>query len=82
MIVPVKELALAKTRLVHFPADLRSEFALATARDVVAAARVCPLVDAVYVVTNDVLAAETLAGDPVAPAPARPRTTAGDSRPV
>lgn len=63
IVVPVKELRLAKTRLAHLPADLREELALAGARDVVAAAAACPLVDAVYVVTNDVLAAQTLARD-------------------
>ncbi|MDQ1709453.1 MAG: 2-phospho-L-lactate/phosphoenolpyruvate guanylyltransferase [Frankiaceae bacterium] len=63
VVVPVKELRLAKTRLTEFTAQQRAEIALAAARDVVAAAAGCPLVDAVYVVTNDLLAADTLGGD-------------------
>lgn len=63
VVVPVKQLRLAKTRLAHLRADARADLALAGARDVVAAAAACPDVVAVYVVTNDVDAAETLAKD-------------------
>jgi 2-phospho-L-lactate guanylyltransferase len=63
VVVPVKELRLAKTRLTHFEPKMRAELALAVARDVVAAAIACPTVVAVYVITNDLLAAETLAAD-------------------
>lgn len=63
VVVPVKELRLAKTRLDHLPAEARADLALAGARDVVAAALACAPVAAVYVITNDVLAAELLAGD-------------------
>lgn len=63
VVVPVKELHLAKTRLTGLGDAQRAEFALATARDVVAAALDCPVVGAVYVVTNDVRATQVLAGD-------------------
>ncbi|MEO6713097.1 MAG: 2-phospho-L-lactate guanylyltransferase [Mycobacteriales bacterium] len=63
VIVPVKELTFAKTRLGQLTPKDRGDFALATARDVVAAARGCPLVAAVFVVTNDALAATTLVED-------------------
>jgi len=61
VVVPVKELRLAKTRLITLPADSRGQLALAVARDVVAAA--LAVAAAVFVVTNDVLAAHTLAAD-------------------
>jgi 2-phospho-L-lactate guanylyltransferase len=63
VVVPVKELRVAKSRLANLGSDARAELALATARDVVAAAVACPLVAAVFVVTNDVVAAQTLAAD-------------------
>lgn len=63
VVVPVKELHLAKSRLTHLSGEARAELALAGARDVVAAALACPLVVAVFVVTNDLLAAHVLAAD-------------------
>lgn len=63
VVIPVKELALAKTRLVDLSPDARVELALAGARDVLAAALHTAAVAAVYVVTNDVRAATTLAGE-------------------
>ena len=59
VVVPVKELAVAKTRLA-LPADLREAVALAMACDVVAAAAACPAVAGVVVVTNDLRAAAAL----------------------
>jgi 2-phospho-L-lactate/phosphoenolpyruvate guanylyltransferase len=53
LVVPVKRLARAKTRLVELPVDLRAELALAFAADTVAAALQCPLVDGVVVVTDE-----------------------------
>lgn len=61
VVVPVKELRLAKTRLVTVAADARAQLALAAARDVVTAALQTGA--AVFVVTNDTLAAESLAAD-------------------
>jgi 2-phospho-L-lactate guanylyltransferase len=59
VVVPVKELPVAKTRLALAP-DERADLALAMARDVVAAALGCPAVDGVVVVTNDLRAAAAL----------------------
>lgn len=59
VIVPVKELGVAKTRL-GLPDALREEVALAMARDVVAGCVACPSVDGVLVVTNDLRAAAAL----------------------
>ena len=55
VVVPVKRLALAKTRLSVHP-DLRRELALAMATDTVAACRATRGVEAVVVVTDDDLA--------------------------
>ncbi len=60
VVVPVKELHLAKSRLVAFTTVQRANFALAMASDVVAAALQTPSVAAVIVVTNDVRAAADL----------------------
>lgn len=60
VVVPVKLLSLAKTRLAAYGADGRAELALAFADDVVTAALACPAVVRVVVVTDDVRAAETL----------------------
>lgn len=66
LVVPVKRLALAKTRLgpPHGPYGeaARQDFALAFAADVVTAALGCPLVGVLVVVTDDPLAAATLGG--------------------
>jgi 2-phospho-L-lactate guanylyltransferase len=63
VVVPVKELHVAKTRLTDLGREARAELALAAARDVVSAAVSCALVAAVFVVTNDVVAAEALTRD-------------------
>jgi 2-phospho-L-lactate guanylyltransferase len=53
VVVPVKRLERAKTRLSTRPAREREDLALAFAEDVVAAAVACPAVMAVVVVTDD-----------------------------
>jgi 2-phospho-L-lactate guanylyltransferase len=59
VVVPVKELPVAKTRLSSDDAE-RTALALAMALDVVAAAVACEVVDGVVVVTNDARAAAAL----------------------
>lgn len=59
VVVPVKELPVAKTRL-GLPDARREALALAMAADVVRAAVACDVVDGVVVVTNDVRAAAAL----------------------
>lgn len=59
VVVPVKELPVAKTRLSADGAE-RAALALAMARDVVAAAVACEVVEGVVVVTNDLRAAAAL----------------------
>jgi 2-phospho-L-lactate guanylyltransferase len=62
LIVPLKPLPLAKSRLAAVAGDaLRPFLALAFAEDTVAAALACPLVGSVAVVTDDPLAAGRLA---------------------
>ncbi|GAA3197150.1 2-phospho-L-lactate guanylyltransferase [Actinocorallia longicatena] len=61
LIVPVKLLALAKSRIADAAGPHRQALALAVAADTVAAALSCPLVGAVVVVTDDALAAAELA---------------------
>jgi 2-phospho-L-lactate guanylyltransferase len=53
VLVPVKRIAIAKSRLASFAGDARSDLALAMAMDCVSAAMACPAVDAVVVVTDD-----------------------------
>lgn len=53
VVVPVKRLAVAKTRLGAYGDAVRQSLALAFASDVVAAAQACPRVHAVLVVTDD-----------------------------
>jgi len=60
-VVPVKRLALAKSRLRAYGDDVRAQLALAFAADVVQAALDCPDVDHVLVVTDDPAAAPLLA---------------------
>lgn len=60
VVVPVKQLHVAKTRLGAYGDALRQSLALAFACDVVAAAQACPLVAAVLVVTDDERARATL----------------------
>ncbi len=61
LVVPVKRLAIAKTRLASYGEDLRQALALAFAADVVDAALGCALVARVVVITDDPRAAEALA---------------------
>jgi 2-phospho-L-lactate/phosphoenolpyruvate guanylyltransferase len=60
LVIPVKVLALAKSRLTGLAAPRRAELALAMAADTVAAATACAAVDAVIVVTDDEAAAAEL----------------------
>ncbi len=60
VVVPVKELRLAKSRLAHLSPSARADLALAMASDVVAAAVTAPTVSGVVVVTNDARAAAEL----------------------
>nr|WP_239648063.1 2-phospho-L-lactate guanylyltransferase [Nocardiopsis ganjiahuensis] len=53
LIVPVKHLGLAKTRLARAAGDRREDLALAIACDTVAAARSCAATGAVFAVTED-----------------------------
>lgn len=58
--MPVKRLAVAKSRLGSYGAPVRERLALAFAVDVVTACLACPLVAQVLVVTDDPLAAAEL----------------------
>ena len=60
VVVPVKELTLAKTRLASFGDAARADLALAMAADVVLAAQAAAHVAIVLVVTNDARAAAEL----------------------
>ena len=60
--MPVKRLAIAKTRLQSYGDAVRQDLALAFALDVVTAGLACDVVAAVLVVTDDDRAATTLAG--------------------
>ena len=62
LVIPVKVLALAKSRLTGLAGPRRAELALAMAADTVAAAAACPAVDTVIVVTDDAAAAAELSG--------------------
>ena len=60
VVIPVKVLARAKSRLAGLAGPARSELALAMAADTVRAAAACPAVAAVVVVTDDPAAASVL----------------------
>ena len=62
LVVPVKVLARAKSRLAVLAGPHRPALALAMAADTVAAALACPIVDRVIAVTDDAEAARALAG--------------------
>ncbi len=62
VVVPVKPLDRAKSRLHELPASLRAELVLAMAVDTVAAAVGCASVAAVYVVTDDPLVGPAVLG--------------------
>src|SRR5215467_12318032 len=72
LIVPVKVLAHAKTRLAALAGPDRPALALAMAADTVAAVLECPQVGTVVVVTDDPQAAEELAGLGAVIVPDRP----------
>ena len=72
LVVPVKVLARAKTRLASLAGPDRPALALAMAADTVAAALACPQVARVIVVTDDPQAAEVLAGLGAVVVPDRP----------
>src|SRR5215468_412517 len=72
LVVPVKVLARAKTRLASLAGADRPALALAMAADTVAAALDCPPVGRVIVVTDDPQAAEVLAGLGAVIVPDRP----------
>jgi 2-phospho-L-lactate guanylyltransferase len=60
LVVPVKPLALAKSRLTALAGPARAEYALAFAADTVRAAVACPVVRAVVVVSDDPVAVPVL----------------------
>jgi 2-phospho-L-lactate/phosphoenolpyruvate guanylyltransferase len=62
LVIPVKVLALAKSRLAGLAGAQRAALALAMAADTVAAAVACPEAAGVIVVTDDSRAAAVLAG--------------------
>ena len=62
LVIPVKVLSLAKSRLTGLAGPRRAELALAMAADTVAAASACAVVDSVVVVTDDAAAAALLSG--------------------
>jgi 2-phospho-L-lactate/phosphoenolpyruvate guanylyltransferase len=72
LVVPVKVLARAKSRLTGLPAQLRSELALAMAADTVAAAAAASRVAAVLVVTDDEEVGQLAAGLGAIVVPDRP----------
>ncbi|WP_327589243.1 2-phospho-L-lactate guanylyltransferase [Nonomuraea sp. NBC_00507] len=78
LVIPVKTLVAAKTRLAAATGPHRTEFAVAVASDTVAAALACPPVARVIVVTADPAAAGPLAalGADVVPDPDRGLNTA------
>lgn len=61
VLLPLKQLALAKSRLAPLPAALRASLALAMAVDTAEAALQSPMVTAVWVTCNDVRAGAALA---------------------
>ncbi len=62
IVIPVKVLAQAKSRLAALAGPRRAELALAMAADTVEAALACAAVAAVVVVTDDAAAGAELAG--------------------
>lgn len=62
LVIPVKVLALAKSRLSELAGPRRAELALAMAADTVAAVVACPAIAVVIVVTDDDAAGAELAG--------------------
>jgi 2-phospho-L-lactate/phosphoenolpyruvate guanylyltransferase len=62
LVIPVKVLARAKSRLAGLAGSRRGELALAMAADTVAATVACPAIGAVIVVTDDAAAGAELGG--------------------
>ena len=62
LVIPVKVLARAKSRLAVLAGPRRAELALAMAADTVASAVACPVIGAVIVVTDDCAAGAELGG--------------------
>ncbi len=88
VLLPVKVLARAKSRLAVLAGDRRTELALAFASDTVAAVLACPEVERVVVVTSDPLAERLLArigaiivADPVPSTPVPGDTVLSDPVP-
>ena len=77
VLLPVKVLARAKSRLAVLAGDRRRELALALAADTVAAAAGCRAVARVVAVTSDPVAAELLAGLGAVVVPDEPAGLAG-----
>src|SRR3954468_16827648 len=71
IVVPVKRLAVAKTRLSEDP-QVRADLALAMALDTVSAALQCSLVDWVVVVTDEPEAARAVGALGAVPVPDAP----------
>src|ERR1700734_400342 len=86
VLLPVKVLARAKSRLPALAGDRRPELALALAADTVAAVLACPEVARVVVITSDPVAGPLLAAlgavivpdEPGAPAPTEPGSPPAD----
>ncbi|WP_055585579.1 2-phospho-L-lactate guanylyltransferase [Peterkaempfera griseoplana] len=72
LVLPLKPLATAKSRLGAYAGELRGELALAFARDTVAAALACAAVARVLVVTDDPLAGAVLSAAGALVVPDRP----------
>jgi 2-phospho-L-lactate guanylyltransferase len=74
VVVPVKQTAVAKSRLLGLQSPQRQRLALAFARDTVAAVLACPAVAQVVVVTDDEQAARWLADEGARVVPDEPRS--------
>lgn len=74
LVVPVKRLTTAKSRLAAFAGPRRQDLALAVASDTVRAAVSTPGVGAVFVVTDDRVAARALSRLGALPVPGEPGT--------
>ncbi|HKD87086.1 MAG TPA: 2-phospho-L-lactate guanylyltransferase [Streptosporangiaceae bacterium] len=79
LVVPVKVLALAKSRLAGLTGTMRSELALAMAGDTIAAAVEAACVGAVLVVTDDPAVADIAAGLGALVLPDRPAAGLNDA---
>ncbi len=82
VLLPVKVLARAKSRLAVLAGDRRRELALALAADTVAAVLACPAVARVIVVTSDPVAGPLLAALGAVVVPDEPALTARRIQPA